>query len=99
MPRIDWTKPQQLLALRLYCQLPFGQRHQRNPEIIAVASAINRTPSTVAMKAYNFASLDRLFQQTQKLFGIEGRSLILPNRFRPDEAALAYHRDEVFQHD
>ncbi|MBL1260040.1 MAG: HNH endonuclease [Thiotrichaceae bacterium] len=33
----------------------------------------------------------------QKLFEIEGCGLILPGRFRPDEAALAYHRDVLFQ--
>ena len=35
--------------------------------------------------------------EAQKLFEIEGRGLILPGRFRPDEAALAYHRDALFQ--
>ena len=37
--------------------------------------------------------------EAQKLFEIDGCSLMLPNRFRPDEAALVYHREKVFQHD
>lgn len=53
-----WTKEQLKLAFYLYCQLPFGKLHQRNPEIIKLANLIGRTPSAVAMKLVNFASLD-----------------------------------------
>ena len=35
--------------------------------------------------------------EAQKLFEIEGEGLILPSRFRPDEAALAYHREAIFK--
>ncbi|MFL6227530.1 MAG: HNH endonuclease [Pyrinomonadaceae bacterium] len=38
--------------------MPFGKLHQRNPEIIELSRLIGRTPSAVAMKACNFASLD-----------------------------------------
>lgn len=58
-----WTRDEQLLALRLYFLLPFGQLHQRNKEVMSVAEAINRTPSAVAMKACNFASLDTAINQ------------------------------------
>jgi len=34
--------------------------------------------------------------EAQKLFKIEGRSLRLPTRFRPDEEALASHREKFF---
>lgn len=53
-----WTKEQLKLAFHLYCQLPFGKLHQRNPEINRLANIIGRTPSAVAMKLVNFASLD-----------------------------------------
>lgn len=53
-----WTKDQLKLAFHLYCQLPFGKLHQRNPEIVKLAEMIGRTPSAVAMKLVNFASLD-----------------------------------------
>lgn len=53
-----WTKEQLKLAFHLYCQLPFGRLHSRNQEIIKLASLIGRTPSAVAMKLVNFASLD-----------------------------------------
>jgi len=53
-----WTKEQLKLAFHLYCQLPFGRLHSRNPEIIELANLIGRTPGAVAMKLVNFASLD-----------------------------------------
>lgn len=53
-----WTKEQLQLAFHLYCQLPFGKLHSRNREIVELASLIGRTPSAVAMKLVNFASLD-----------------------------------------
>lgn len=58
-----WTREQNLAALRLYRLLPFGRFHQRNPEVIALASLIGRTPSAVAMRLSNFASLDLLLQE------------------------------------
>jgi hypothetical protein len=53
-----WTPEQLKLAFFLYCQLPFGKLHSRNPEIVKLARIIGRTPSAVAMKLVNFASLD-----------------------------------------
>lgn len=58
-----WTREQNLAVLRLYRLLPFGRFHQRNPEVIALASLIGRTPSAVAMRLSNFASLDPLLQE------------------------------------
>jgi len=53
-----WEKDQTKLAFYLYCQIPFGKLHQGNPEIVELAKLIGRTPSAVAMKLVNFASLD-----------------------------------------
>lgn len=53
-----WTRQQLLAAFSLYCQLPFGKLHSRNPEIVALAKRLGRTPSALAMKLTNIASLD-----------------------------------------
>ena len=42
----------------MYCRIPFSRLHARNPEIIRIANAIGRTPSALAMKLVNIASLD-----------------------------------------
>jgi predicted restriction endonuclease len=58
MTRNRWNREQLTLAYYLYCQLPYGRLHRLNPEIIELAQLIGRTPSAVAMKLVNFASLD-----------------------------------------
>ena len=57
-PRRRWTRAELLIVLDLYCRIPFGQFDYHNPQVIRVAEAIGRTPSAVAMKLGNLASLD-----------------------------------------
>lgn len=54
----NWTREQTKLAFHFYCQTPFGQLHSKNKSVIALASLIGRTPSALAMKCVNLASLD-----------------------------------------
>jgi putative restriction endonuclease len=53
-----WSEAETIQALHLYFQLPFGKLHSGNPEIIQLANELQRTPSSIAMKLANFASLD-----------------------------------------
>ena len=53
-----WSRAQTLAALHVYFQLPFGRLHQREPTIRQLADWISRSPSAVALKLVNFASLD-----------------------------------------
>lgn len=57
-----WTREELILAINLYCKLPFGKLHKGNPAIIRLSGLINRTPSSVAYKLVNFASLDPSLQ-------------------------------------
>ena len=59
-----WTKAQIKLAFHLYCQLPYGRIHGRNPEIISLARVIGRTADAVAMKMLNIASIDPAITST-----------------------------------
>lgn len=63
-----WTREELILAINLYCKLPFGRIHGKNPEIIKLAALINRTPGAVSYKLVNFASLD----PSLKARGIKG---------------------------
>lgn len=56
--RVNWDRPQVMLAIELYCRTPFGRIHRTNPEIVELANAIGRTPDAVAMKMSNLAALD-----------------------------------------
>ena len=63
-----WTRDELILAINLYCKLPFGKMHSRNEEIKKLAEIIGRTPSSIALKLGNFASFD----PTLKERGIKG---------------------------
>ena len=54
----NWTRDELLIALGLYCKIPFGQFHQRQPLVVQVAEHLDRSPSSIAMKLSNLASLD-----------------------------------------
>ena len=57
-PSVKWTREHQLIALNLYCKLPFGKLHRNNEIIKQVAARMGRTASSLALKLVNFASLD-----------------------------------------
>lgn len=65
---IRWNRDELLIVLNLYHKLRFAQFDQRQPVIIDLAQKLERTPSAVAMKLSNLASLDPAL----KLRGIEG---------------------------
>lgn len=68
-----WTHDELMLAMNLYCKLPFGQLHHRNPLIIEVARGLGRTPNSLAMKLCNLASLDP-YHQARGVKGLQGAS-------------------------
>jgi putative restriction endonuclease len=87
----NWTPAQLKLAFHLYCQLPFGKLHKSNAEIIHLAQLIGRTPSAVAMKLVNFASLDPAITNSGRK-GLDGASLLdreIWNEFHADWEKLA----------
>jgi len=71
--RKNWTRQQLLVAFNLYCQMPFGKMHSRNPVIIKYAELIGRTPSALSMKLTNIASLDPVITSSGRK-GLRGAS-------------------------
>lgn len=63
-----WTRDELVLALYLYCQIPFSKTKASNPEVVRLASLIGRTPASVARKLGNFGAFDPLLKDQ----GIEG---------------------------
>lgn len=56
--RRKWTRDELIVAFNLYCKIAFNKINYRHPLIMKLADAIGRTPSAVAWKLVNFASLD-----------------------------------------
>jgi putative restriction endonuclease len=71
--RKPWTRDELIIAMNLYCKLPFGQLDHRTPIIIEIAEKLGRTPSSLAMKLSNLASLDPV-QQARGIRGLSGAS-------------------------
>lgn len=71
--RRPWQRHELLMAMNLYCRLPFGKMHRGNPLVVRLASRLGRTPSSVAMKLVNLASLDPV-QQARGIRGLSGAS-------------------------
>lgn len=84
--RVPWSHDELVVACGVYFTLPFGQMHSRNPRIVEVARLLGRTPSSVAMKLVNFASLD----PEQRARGIRG----LAGYSRADEQVWAEFNDK-----
>ncbi len=72
MPR-NWTEHELLIAMNLYCKLPFGKLNHGTPLIIQVADKMERTPSSVSMKLCNFSSFDPALQ-ARGIKGLTGAS-------------------------
>ena len=70
---VTWTREHTLSAFHLYTLLPFGKLSQRTPEIQQLAEWQGRTPSSLAMKLVNFASLDPQITATGRV-GLSGAS-------------------------
>ncbi len=58
MKRNNWTREELILAFNLYCKLPYGRFNNRNSDVNDLGEILGRSPSSVAFKLVNFASLD-----------------------------------------
>jgi putative restriction endonuclease len=97
MERRLWTREELILAFNLYLKLPFGKLHHGNPEIIHLASILDRTPNSIAMRLSNFASVDPYHQQR----GIKGLTggirQVEPiwNEFISNKAELLFESERI----
>ena len=95
----NWTRDELLLAMNLYCRTPFGKMDQRNPEIIALATALGRTPSSVGMKLCNLASLDPA-EQARGIAGLKKASAAdraIWAEFHADWESAAYESELLYR--
>lgn len=96
-PRRDWTRAELVVAFNLYCKIPFGRIHLRNPSIIELAKAIGRTPSAVSWKLANFARLDPALQKRSIAGATHGAraEVEIWNEFCHDWDRLAFESERL----
>ena len=91
-----WTHAELMIAMNLYCKLPFGQLDHRNQIIIKIAKKLGRTPSSLSMKLCNLASLDPA-QNTRGISGLRGTSKAdkaIWEEFNADWGKMAYESEQ-----
>lgn len=94
-----WSRDELMIAMNIYCKLPFGKLHHRNLTIIEVAEKLGRTPSSLAMKLVNFASLDPDLQ-ARGIKGLEGASKAdkeIWREFHEDWESYGYESERKLQ--
>lgn len=97
MKRRNWTRDELILALNLYLKLPFGKLHSNTPDIIHLAKIIDRTPSSVAMRLNNFASVDP-YHQKRGIVGLQGGlRQVEPiwNEFKDNQEELLFESERI----
>ena len=99
-PAVKWTREHLLIALNLYCKLPFGSFDRDNAVVKEVAAKLGRTANSLAMKLCNLASLDPV-QRASGIKGLEGASQqdrLLWNEFQ-DRLSVLGAESEQLLHD
>jgi putative restriction endonuclease len=97
MPTILWSREELILAFNLYMKIPFGKYHRGNPDVIQLAKLINRTPSAVAMRLSNFASVDPYHQQRGIVGLTGGINQVQPiwDEFSENKEDLIYESERI----
>lgn len=92
-----WTRDELILALNLYLKLPFGKMHSSTPEVIYLASLVGRTPSSIAMRLANFASVDP-YHKDRGVGGLSGgKKQVEPiwKEFKNDSEAFLFEGEKL----
>lgn len=90
-----WTKEQTIIALNLYCKIPFNKVSSNHPDIIRIANIIGRSPNSVKMKIGNFGSFDPELKR-KGIVGLSNTSKLdeeVWNEFNRDWENLAFESE------
>ncbi len=92
-----WTREELILAFNLYCKIPFGTIHIHNPQIIALAKILGRTPSAVSWKLANLASLDPTLKKRNIAGASHGSKMdeVVWDEFNGDWDRLAFESEKL----
>jgi putative restriction endonuclease len=94
---INWTRDESILAFDLYCRIPFKRTKANNPEVIALAKALDRTPASIARKLGNFGAYDPELKR-QEISGLSHTSKLdeaIWNEFNADWEKLVIEADQL----
>lgn len=91
------SREEHILAFNLYCKIPFGTIHMRNPKIQELAKLLGRSVGAVSYKLGNFARLDSALK-ARGIKGIEhgakGEEEVW-NEFHDNPEALVFESERL----
>ena len=70
---MKWTRKHEVLALDLYCRIPFNRANNSNADIAKLATMLGRSVNSVKMKIGNFGSFDPELKRLG-IVGLDGTS-------------------------
>jgi putative restriction endonuclease len=99
MPHRNWTREELIIAFNLYCKIPFGRIHYRNPQVIELAKAIGRTAASVSWKLANFARLDPALKKRNIVGAVHGAKseIEIRNEFNNNWERLTYESERLLE--
>lgn len=94
----SWTREQLIMALNVYCKIPFKDVKEWHPIIQKYAPLIGRSPVALKMKVGNFGRFDPLLK-AKGIVGLSNGSKAeepIWNEFWDDSEKLAYESERLF---
>lgn len=93
----NWTREQTIVALNVYCKIPFKNSSARHPLIKEYAKIIGRTPAALNLKIGNLGSFDPALR-AKGIVGLGHTSNmdeIVWNEFFENPERLAYESERI----
>lgn len=97
MSKNNWTREQTIVAMNVYCKIPFKDSSSRHPLIIEYANLIGRTPASLNLKIGNLGSLDPILK-AKGIVGLAHSSKMdeqVWNEFFDNPESLAYESERI----
>lgn len=92
-----WTKEQTIIALNLYCKIPFSKVTSIHVDILKYSSLIGRSPNSLKMKIGNFGSFDSELKK-RGIVGLTNTSKLdeeIWNEYSNNWERLAYESEKL----
>lgn len=97
MPKNNWTREQTIVAMNVYCKIPFKNSSSRHPLVIEYANLIGRTPSSLNLKIGNLGSFDPALRE-KGIVGLGHSSMMdkaVWEEFFDNPEKLAYESEKI----
>ena len=93
----NWTREQTIVALNIYCKIPFKNSSARHPLVIEYAKLLGRTPAALNFKIGNLGSFDPVLR-VKGIVGLGHTSKMdemVWNEFFDNPEKLAYESEKI----